>query len=374
MKKVLFTATVDSHILHFHMPHIKWFQDHGYEVHVASNGVTRIKGVDKKFNVPFERQPLKSESWEAYKVLRVIVENNHYDIIHCHTPMGALLTRLAARDTRKTGTKVLYTAHGFHFFKGAPVKNWVIYYSVEKLLAHYTDCLITINHEDFDMANDRHFKAQAIKYVHGVGVDLNRFHSASSVQKTRLRKEYGYHENDFIMVYVAELSHRKNQTLLIDMMHKLKSNVPQARLLLVGEGDFDEAYKEKTRKLDLTENIQFLGYRKDVDKLMQLSDLAVSSSRQEGLPVNVMEAMATGLPLVVTNCRGNRDLVRQNINGYVVEIDDTERFAEKVTLLYRERELRKRFGQRSTQLMEMYSLKSIMLELDDIYEGYIEHV
>lgn len=372
MKKVLFTATVDSHILHFHMPHIQWFKEQGYEVHVASNGATQLKGVDQKFNVPFERKPLKANSWEAYKVLKLLLENNQYDIVHCHTPMGAVLTRLAAKNLRKEGTKVLYTAHGFHFFKGAPMQNWIIYYPIEKLLASLTDCLITMNEEDFQIAQEGKFRATEIKFVHGVGVDLERFQPPTDERRQALRKEYDLNQDDFVMIYVAELSPRKNQTMLIEAMRVLKEDYPQVKLLLVGKGDLHDQYQKEIDESGLADNVHLLGYRSDIDKLMQLSDIAVSSSRQEGLPVNVMEAMATGLPLVVTACRGNRDLVHQNVNGYVTEIDDVVDFVKGIQSLATNELLKKRFGRRSIQLMEAYSLQSVMDELDVIYSTYIE--
>lgn len=372
MKKILFTATVDSHILHFHMPHIQWFKQQGYEVHVASNGATHLEGVDQKFNVPFERKPLKVNSWEAYKVLKLLLENNQYEIVHCHTPMGAVLTRLAAKKLRKEGTKVLYTAHGFHFFKGAPVQNWMIYYPIEKLLASLTDCLITMNEEDFHVAHERKFKVDEIKFVHGVGVDLTRFQPPSSGQRKTLRKEYDISPEDFVMIYVAELSPRKNQSMLIKVMRELQKDYPQAKLLLVGKGDLHDQYQAEINEYNLADKIHLLGYRSDVDKLMQLSDIAVSSSRQEGLPVNVMEAMATGLPLVVTACRGNKDLVHQNVNGYVTEIDDVDTFVKGIQSLASNELLKKRFGRRSTQLMEAYSIQSVMDELDSIYSNYMK--
>ena len=372
MKKILFIATVDSHILHFHMPHIQWFKEQGYEVHVASNGATQLQGVDQKFNVPFERQPLKVNSWEAYKVLKVLLENNQYDMVHCHTPMGAVLTRLAAKNLRKEGLKVLYTAHGFHFFKGAPVQNWMIYYPIEKILARFTDCLITMNEEDFKVAQDRKFNATTIQFVHGVGVDLERFQPPSEKEKHALREEYKLNQDDFVMIYVAELSPRKNQTMLIEVMNILKEEFPQVKLLLVGKGELYDQYEKKIEELELSSTVHLLGYRRDVDKLMQLSDIAVSSSRQEGLPVNVMEAMATGLPVVLTSCRGNRDLVHHNVNGYVTEIDDIPAFTDGIKSLATNGLLKKRFGRRSVQLMEDYSIESVMDELDGIYSFYMQ--
>ena len=176
-KKVLFSATVDSHILHFHLPYLKLFKEHGYEVHVATNGTEKIPYCDVKHVVSFERSPYKVNNLKAIKQLRKIINNEKFDIIHCHTPMGSVVTRLAAKKARKKyGTRVIYTAHGFHFYKGAPKLNWMLFYPVEKYLAKYTDTLITINSEDYELAKKRFSKrCKNIEYVPGVGVDKSKF-------------------------------------------------------------------------------------------------------------------------------------------------------------------------------------------------------
>jgi glycosyltransferase EpsD len=373
MEKILFTATVDSHILNFHIPFLKWFKEQGYEVHVASNGNSDIPFVDIKHNIPFERSPIKLANSKAYKQLKKIIDDNNYKLIHCHTPMGSVLTRLAAKKARKKETKVIYTAHGFHFFKGASLINWVLYYPVEKWMSKYTDCLITINDEDYECAVRKKLKACSIKKVNGVGIDLNKFKPQTLEKKKELRKQYGYDENDFILIYVAEMSYRKHQDLLINVANILKTKIPNLKLLLVGTGDFIQKYKEQTKNLNLEQYINFLGYRKDVPNLMTIADVAVSSSRQEGLPVNVMEAMATGLPLVVTDCRGNRDLVKDNENGYVVGIDDVDGFAEAVEKLYKSEKLRSDFGKNSLEYIKEYSLESVRSKMEKIYEIYIKN-
>ena len=167
MKKVLFVATVNRHIIGCHLPYLKWFKEQGYEVDVASRGIEEIDYCDKHFNLSFERFPLKSNNIKAYKELKKIISNNHYEIIHCHTPVGGVLTRLAARKERKKGTKVLYTAHGFHFYKGAPLLNWIIYYPIEKIMAKFTDCLITIVNEDYEFAK-KHLKAKEIRHIKAI--------------------------------------------------------------------------------------------------------------------------------------------------------------------------------------------------------------
>ncbi|EOD00103.1 glycosyltransferase family 4 protein [Caldisalinibacter kiritimatiensis] len=371
MKKVLFTATVDSHILNFHVPYLKWFKEKGYEVHVASNGNSSIPFVDIKHNILFERSPFRLVNLKAYKQLKKIIDNNNYKLIHCHTPMGSVLTRLAAKKARKKETKVIYTAHGFHFFKRAPIVNWLLYYPVEKWLSKYTDCLITINDEDYECAIRKKFKAGFIKKVNGVGIDLNKFKFQTSEKRKELRKQYGYSEMDFILIFVAELNHNKHQDMLINVVNVLKNKIPNIKLLLVGEGNLMEQYMYQVKELDLENNIKLLGYRKDVPNLMAISDVAVSASRREGLPVNVMEAMATGLPLVVTDCRGNRDLVKNGENGYVVGIDDVDGFANAVDELYRLHKVRVKYGLNSVELVKKCSLDNVIIKMEQIYKKYI---
>lgn len=175
MKKVLFTATVDSHILQFHIPYLKMFKEKGYEVHVATNGTEAIPYCDVKHVVSFARSPIKTSNLKAIIQLRKIINENNFEIVHCHTPMGSVVTRIAAKKAKKRGTRVIYTAHGFHFFKGAPMVNWLVFYPVEKYLSKYTDCLITINQEDYELAKRKFKKCKQIELVHGVGVDKSKF-------------------------------------------------------------------------------------------------------------------------------------------------------------------------------------------------------
>lgn len=372
MKRVLFSASIDIHILSFHIHYLKWFKERGFEVHVASNGNSDIPYTDVKHNVAFERSPFKISNLKAYRQLKKIIKHNKYDIIHCHTPMAGVLTRLAAINARDNGTKVLYTVHGFHFFNGAPRINWRVYYPVEKILSKYTDCLLTMNREDYQNAMKFNFKAKSIKLVNGVGIDLNKFAPQTEEVKKELRKKYGYAEDDFILLYTAELNNNKNQKFLIKVIDKLKNQIPNIKLLLAGTGKLEVYYKRLVKELNLDGYIVFLGYRKDISNLLKMSDIAVSSSRREGLPVNVMEAMATGLPAVVTNCRGNRDLISHEENGYVVDIDDIESFAQGIYRLYKSPQLRSRFGIKNLRMIRNYSCETTCKSMEDIYLEYLE--
>ena len=212
--KILFCATVDSHFTAFHIPTIKWFKDMGWEVHIAAKGDSDIPYVDYKFNIPFQRSPIHFNNIKALNQLKKIVNQNHYQIIHCHTPMGGILGRLAAKKVIKDGTKVIYTAHGFHFCKDSPLVNWLIYYPIEKIMASQTDCLITINQEDYDLSRQR-FKAKKIEHVHGVGINIEDFKPVSEKKKMDNKKSSGYQPDDFLLFYAAEFNKNKNQQFLL---------------------------------------------------------------------------------------------------------------------------------------------------------------
>lgn len=364
MEKILFVATIDQHIRHFHLPFLRWFKERNYEVHVASNGQEVLPNVDKKFNISLERSPFKYNNIKAYKQLKTIIDQNDYSLIHCHTPMGGAITRIASMKARKRGTKVIYTAHGFHFYRGASLKNWLLYFPIEKLLSAYTDCLITINEEDYGVAK-RLFNTKKVELVSGVGLNTNRFKPQTQNSRALARKEYGYKEKELILIYVAELSYRKYQNFLINAMQLLSKEIPYVKLILVGKGPMENEYSKLIKKLNLGHYIELTGYRTDIDKLMMVADIAVSSSRQEGLPVNIMEAMGTGLPLVVTNCRGNRDLVVDGKNGFIV--DNEKEFVQKIIEVHNNSELYNKMSKENLSLIQDYSLENILDVMGKIY-------
>lgn len=370
MRKVLFSATVDYHIKAFHLPYLKWFKEKGWEVHIAAKGDLELPNVDKKYNLDIQRSPYNPKNLVAYKQLKSIIEENKYNFVHCHTPVGGVLTRLASRKARMNGTKVLYTAHGFHFCKGAPLINWLVYYPIERWLANYTDCLITINKEDYSRAVGHKFGAKVIQRVHGVGVDTEKFKPIPAKQKTALRQLKGYKEQDFLLFYAAEFNKNKNQQLLIRVMAELKDKLPQARLLLAGQGDLLEYCKGLAVQLGVIDKIDFLGYRNDIDELLPMCDVALASSLREGLPVNVMEAMASGLPVIATTNRGHDELIIDEKNGLVMQDKRTFPIVSKLKQLAEDVDLRSKMGAAGRQVIEeSYSNQIILREMDSIYQN-----
>lgn len=360
MKKVLFIANLDSFIYHFEIPHLKYFKDKGYEVHVATDTEEEIPFCDVKHKIDIKRSPYKVENLKAIKQLKKIIAEHKIDLIHSHTPMGGVIGRLAAVKARKKGTKVIYTAHGFHFYKGAPLKNWLVYYPMEKLLARFTDCLITINKEDYEFAKKK-IKAKKIEYIPGVGIDENKFNfKMTEKEKLELRKSIGLKKDDIVLIYPAELSVRKNQTMLINVMEKLVNKNPKIHLLLPGKDSMNGLYQGMSEEKNLKNNIHFLGYRKDIPKLLKISNIAISTSFQEGLPVNIMEAIIIGLPIVLTDCRGNRDLVKNNVNGYIVKVNDVDDMVNKILKVIEKNIVPK--------LDDKYELDNIIKLSDKIYK------
>lgn len=374
MKKVLFTATVDSHILCFHIPFLKLFHDKGYEVHVATNGTDEIPYCDKKIVIPFERSPYKLNNLKAIKQLRKVINEEKYDIIHTHTPMGSVVTRLAAKQARrKYHTRVIYTAHGFHFYKGAPLLNWLLFYPVEKYLAKYTDTLITINKEDYDLAKNKFSKrCKNIEYVPGVGIDEEKFNvKMTKKEKHELRESLGLKDDDFVLTYIARMDKNKNQGFLIDVMNELVKEHQNIHLLLVGPDELNGIYQEKTKNLNLTNNVHFLGFRKDIPELLKITDVSVSCSLREGLPVNIMEAMVSGLPVVATDARGVRDLVQDGVNGFVIDRNDKCTFNDKIKKILKNPILINNFKLENMKISKKYSLMSIIYLMNEIYKKVI---
>jgi glycosyltransferase involved in cell wall biosynthesis len=370
MKKVLFVATVVKlHIMVFHIPYLEWFKKNGYEVHVAARNDYDNKDeciipfCDRFHDLPFERSPIRKNNLQVYKDLKNIIDTEQYEIIHCHTPMGGAIGRLAARSARKKGTKVIYTAHGFHFFKGAPLVNWLAYYPAERWLAKYTDVLITINTEDYEIA--KKFKVNRIEYVPGVGIDTDKFKNIE-VNRTEKRESLGVSEDDFMIISVGELNKNKNHQVIIRAIAKLRNE--KIKYVLCGQGPLETELRELAKELDVENQVKFLGFRKDVPDLMKVADLFAFPSYREGLSLSLMEAMASGLPVVCSEIRGNTDLIEDGKGGYLVEPSDVEGFAKYIKELIEDSRLKSEFGDFNHKKIENYSIENVMKEVENIYK------
>lgn len=369
-KKVLFTSHV-ANFQKFNRPYMRMLSDKGYEVHYASMGEEEIHDCDKSFVVPFSRSPFNPSNIKAYRQLKKIIDKENYDIIHTHTPVGGVVTRLAAIGARRKGTRLIYTAHGFHFYKGAPTLNWIVYYPIERYMARHTDTLITINKEDYELAKN-HFEIN-VQYVPGVGISASILdNELISSEKIRLRNQLKLTENDFTLLYAAELNKNKNQKLLIDAMEQLVAKYPDIHLLLPGKDSLRGFHQRYISKKKLDKNIHLLGYRTDIPSLLKISNVSVSASQREGLPVNIMEAMYLGIPVVATDCRGNRDLVKHNKTGYIVPVNSVPMLHNSIKKIYNNEIIRNRFSLESRARSQKYLLSNIIVKMNNIYEDSSE--
>lgn len=319
MKKMMMLTTTAYMSERFNRSNILLLEEMGYEVHVVANFdkgnpttaevLNEFKNWIKKhhgkyFSISVTKYPtdLKNNG-NAYRQLKELIKEHQYEFIHCHTPVAGVLGRLAGHCTK---TKVIYTAHGFHFFKGAPLKNWLLYYPVEHFLSRWTDMLITINKEDYERAK-RSFHAKRTEYIPGVGIDTQKF-SNGLIDREEKRKSLGLEETDIMLLSVGELSPRKNHGIVIEAIAQLKEE--RYKYFICGKGSLIEKYQSMIRELGLEKQVFLLGYRNDISELCQAADLYIFPSYQEGLPVALMEAVACHVPVICTNVRGNTDLIK----------------------------------------------------------------
>ncbi len=369
--KVLLVATVQSHICQFHKPLVKVLHEAGAEVHVAArnnlaekNGLT-LDFADKVFDVPFSRSPKSSDNIKAYKELKKIINEGNYDVVHCNTPMGGIVARLAARKARKNGTRVFYTAHGFHFYKGASKKAWVVFYPIEKFFAkHFTDKLITITNEDFELAKAK-FKTD-VYHIHGVGVNEQKYLSMSQQDITDFRKENEY-DNRFVILCTGELNKNKNQSLIINAMPSILKECPSAILLLAGNGPEEQNLKKLITELNLNDSVKLLGYRTDLEKFVNACNLVVSVSKREGLGLNIIEAMVCGKVVVASNNRGHRELVKCDETGVILNKYSASALSTAIVDLINNSDKMKKIGYAAKNKIIPYMENNVKTELKNIY-------
>lgn len=370
-KKVLLVATVQSHICQFHKALVEVLHEHNIEVHVAArdnlaekNGM-KLDFVEKVFNVPFSRSPKSLDNLKAYKQLKKIIDTNGYDVIHCNTPMGGIVTRLAAQKARKKGTTLIYTAHGFHFYEGAPKKNWLVFYPIEKFFSRLTDKLVTITQEDYNLANKK-FHCE-VYCIHGVGVDERRYYSADKQMKSEIRKELGYRDDEKLILCIGELLPNKNQGMAIRMMEKLVKDIPEAKLLIAGNGPERENLESLITELGLKEHVELLDYCTYLEKYQRAVDVGVSCSKREGLPLNVVESMLTKNPVVVSKNRGHRELVHHEETGYLVNVNDVQAMYKYVKKLLLNEEHRTEMGEQAAVFAQEFNFTYVKEELKKVY-------
>ena len=367
--KILYVTTIGI-TMYFFNSFIKNLLDAGHTVDIATNEHTSpLPACYSEWNcniyhLDTSRSPLSKGNLAAIKQIKKLVKDNGYDIVHCHTPIAAMCTRLACRSMRKQGTKVFYTAHGFHFYKGSPKLNWLLYYPIEKLCAPFTDKLITINKEDYALAKNK-FSAKEICYVPGVGIDLSSFENVCSNENAK-RREIGITEDDFLLLSVGELNENKNHSIIIKALAKLAN--PSVHYAIAGLGDKQNQLLELTSSLGVEKQVHLLGYRKDIPELNFSADVFCFPSFREGLPVSMMEAMASGLPIVCSRIRGNTDLIKDGEGGFLCAPDDVDGFKNAIEKLLADSSLREKMGAVNKEAVKKYDISAVLEEMRIIYD------
>lgn len=382
--KVLLVASVASMIQQFNMRNIDILSQVGYQVEVACNfeeGNTCApeqtdelkKELESKqvvwHQIDFARNVFKfGQNARAYRQLKGLFKKNQYHFVHCHSPIGGVLGRLAAH---KYKTYTIYTAHGFHFFKGAPKKNWLLFYPVEKFLSRYTDELLVINQEDYEFAKKK-FHMKKLTYIPGIGVNV-ALHDMTWEAKNKKRQELGIPENSFLIVQVAEFTPNKNQKTVIKALEEMK-NV-DIYYVMCGIGPEKKKLGQYVTEQHLEKNVRFVGFRKDIHEILQCSDCFVLSSFREGLSVALMEAMSEGLPVVCSKIRGNVDLIEDGVGGYLVSPGEEREYRKAFEILFemkqKEPQEFEKMGQANRDRMKEFSEEAVDKIMRKVYNNAI---
>lgn len=379
MKKALIITTISGFLAQFELNDVSLLQELGYEVHYASNFRNPVYEFDEEklkekgirlHHIDIQKSPkqIRANS-KAYRQLRKIIDGEKIDLIHCHNPIGAVVARCAAFKS-KGDPFVIYTAHGFHFFKGAPWLNWILFYPVEHFLARFTNVIVTINQEDYQRARNFYLKMPGfVEQIPGVGVDLKRF---SKKEEASSRK--GIPEGAFHIVTAAELNENKNQRVIIEAIHKLPYS--DIYYSICGKGLQEEALQDLIHRYRLQDRVKLLGYCNDMDEILQTADCFAFPSYREGLGIAAIEALACEVPLIAAKNRGTKEYVKENVNGIFCEADDAKSFAKAIERLYTDPVYRKQLADGCRQSALAFGSDETITKMKQVYkkaDWYVEN-
>ncbi|MFV8765442.1 glycosyltransferase family 4 protein [Aerococcus urinaeequi] len=369
--KILYITTLSNTINAFLIPHIEMLIQKGHTVDVAC---CIEKPIDKRIyelgcvvhQIPFSRKILKNNILKIQKQIQYIVMKDKYDVIHTHTPIASAISRNALKNNKNV--KKIYTAHGFHFFKGAPLKNWIIYYPIEKYLSKYTDSLITINKEDYKKA--KQMSKNKVYYTPGIGLDLEKSINKRN-RKQNIKKEFNITEEQTVLLSVGELNENKNHETVIKSLARVDKKL--YKYIICGEGHKQKALESLVKKYGMENNVILAGFRNDIPEIMKNTDIFIFPSYREGLSVALMEAMASGLPVICSDIRGNTDLIDNHKGGIIVLPKKTLEFEAAILELIQDNLKRVNYGLYNKEKILQFSLNMVLNQTDEIYLNMIEH-
>lgn len=370
MKKILFTASTLSHIENFHLPYLEQFKKQGYIVHIMGkpNNKSTIPYADRIIPMAFEKNMFSLKNISISFQIAKIIKTENYHIVNLHTTLAAFFTRLGIMLSFKKPKLVINTVHGYLFDNKSSFLKRIVMLSAEKFTKCVTNTIIVMNSEDYEIAKKYKLYKDNLYSIKGMGINLSKFPTVSSQDKISLRKKYNFNEDNFLLVYAAEFSKRKNQKFLLSSLKELiNEGFTNIKLVLLGDGALLDEVKAYAKELNILNNVIFTGYTKDTCTYYQLSDICVSSSRIEGLPFNIMEAMSVGLPVIASNVKGHSDLVIQNENGFLFEYDNINEFCNYIKAVYNDKNLIQSMGNKSHELSKCYSLDKVLSKTMNIF-------
>lgn len=375
MKKVLFITTISGFLQQFEMNDVNILQKAGYEVHYATNFHNPIYEVDidalRRQGIVLHQIDIRKspgqirQNVKAFHQLKSLIRRERFRIIHCHNPMGGVLGRLAVSGRKRA--YVIYTAHGFHFYKGAPFQNWMLYYTAERLLARRTDRIITINQEDWQRACRFYLRKNGrVERIPGVGVDAERFRVMPQVRKQK-REELGIPEHFFHIVTAAELNNNKNQKIIIEALAGLKDK--EICYSICGKGENADSLERLIHEYQLEDRVRLLGYRTDMEEILQTADCFAFPSFREGLGIAAVEALCCGVPLIAADNRGTREYALDGHNSIVCRADSVDEFRAAIHRLYSDPAYRGVLSSHCRETSESFSREAVGRIMKDIYES-----
>lgn len=382
-QKVLIVASVVSFIEWFNKENVDYLnKTRKCELHIACNFdymedtdeertrayIDKIKSEGVILhNIHFARSPFSSQNIDCYKQLKAIIDENHFDLIHVHTPTVSILTRLAARKARKEGTTVMYTCHGFHFHNAAPKKNWMMFYPMERMMSRFCDYIVTINKEDFNRAKT--FHAPNVRYIPGVGVNINRIHDCK-IEKKAYKREIGVPEDCVLILSIGEMIERKNHEVIVRALAKVKN--PIVYYAICGKGPLRQHLEQLANELGVGDRVKFLGFRKDIPELCNTADISAFPSRIEGLGLAGIEAMAAGVPLVSSNVHGILDYVIDGKTGFALNPEDVDGFAKAISKLADDENLRNEMASNCWNAVAPFEITYALRVMWNIYDEILK--
>ncbi|WP_033168332.1 glycosyltransferase family 4 protein [Clostridium sp. KNHs205] len=372
MNKILIISTISGFLKQFESNNVSVLKNLNYEIHYATNIKNPVYGENKDLEnmdvklhqIDFVRSPYRIyENIKAFLQLRKLIKNEKYDIIHCHTPMGAALGRIAARAC---GIKnVIYTAHGLHFYKGGPILSWIIYYPIEKYLSRYTDTIITINDEDYNIV--KKFHSNKVIKINGVGLNIENYRNIN-INKIKKCSSLNVDPTKFLMCSVGEVNKNKNHIVILKALRSMNDN--NIIYLICGSGKRLDYLKKIANRYNIQNNVKFLGHRQDIAEILSVSDCFAFPSKREGLGMAALEAMAAGLPLLVSDSRGTREYSINGKTGFVYNYNDYYGFANGIKILKRDLILRKTIGNYNKIVVERFNSDQVINVMEKLYRSF----